>query len=99
MHSRIVAFLPLVSLLVLPTSQNPVTGFPRQDKPAAPITFENVREFASTYCMRCHGEKMQKGGLNLASFADQKTMLKHRKNWREVARQLSSGEMPPEDAK
>jgi cytochrome c553 len=98
MHSRIAAFLPLVMLFVFSMSQNPVTGFPRQEKAPA-VTFENTREFASTYCLRCHGEKMQKGGLNIASFPDQKAMLKHRKRWREVAKQLASGEMPPEDAK
>jgi cytochrome c553 len=99
MHSRIAAFIPLVLLLSFSLSRNPATGFPKQDKPAAAITYENVREFASTYCTRCHGEKMQKGGLNLASFVDQKAMLKHRKKWREVAKQLSAGEMPPEDAR
>jgi hypothetical protein len=66
---------------------------------AAPPAFGDVRTFADTYCARCHGEKVQKGGLNLAPFATEKSVLKARKAWRGVAEQIASGEMPPEGAK
>lgn len=66
---------------------------------AAPPTFTDVRAFSDTYCARCHGEKTQKGGLNLATFTTEKGVLKARKAWRLVAEQIASGEMPPESAK
>ncbi|MBN9119699.1 MAG: DUF1592 domain-containing protein [Planctomycetes bacterium] len=93
MHTRRAAVLPLFLLLVAPS------GKPAAAPPAAPATFADVRAFADAYCARCHGEKAQKGGLNLAPFADEKAVLKQRKAWRGVAEQLASGEMPPEGAK
>ena len=66
---------------------------------AAQPTFPDVRTVVTDHCGRCHGEKVQKGGLNLAPFADEKAVVKHRKTWREVAAQMKSGEMPPEGAK
>lgn len=87
MHTRSAALLPLV-LLCSPSGGR-----------AAPPTFADVRAFSDTSCAKCHGEKVQKGGLNLATFTDEKTILKQRKAWREVAEQLTSGEMPPQGAK
>lgn len=65
----------------------------------AQSTFADVRTALTDHCGRCHGEKAQKGGLNLALFPDEKAVLKHRKAWREIAAQMKSGEMPPEGAK
>jgi mono/diheme cytochrome c family protein len=87
------AILPLALLLVAPT-ENPAKG-----RASAPPAFADVRAFANTYCAKCHGEKVQKGGLNLSAFPDEKSLLKQRKIWREVARQVAAGEMPPEGAK
>jgi mono/diheme cytochrome c family protein len=58
-----------------------------------------MRAFTVTYCARCHGEKVQKGGLNFSAFPDEKSFLKQRKAWRGIARQLTAGDMPPEGAK
>ncbi|WP_168219277.1 DUF1592 domain-containing protein [Limnoglobus roseus] len=63
------------------------------------MNFETVRTFLSGYCVKCHGEKVQKGGLNLVPFADEKSVLKQRKVWRSVAEQLITKEMPPEREK
>lgn len=84
MHTRAAILL----LLLVPTAAD-----------AAPPTFADVRTFSDTYCARCHGEKAQKGGLNLATFTTEKSLLKARKAWRTVAEQIASGEMPPESAK
>jgi hypothetical protein len=91
MRTHPAAALPLATLLLL-TAGNPAAC-------AAPPSFGDVRAFTDAYCARCHGEKVQKGGLNLATFPTEKAVLKQRKAWREVARQLASGEMPPETAK
>jgi mono/diheme cytochrome c family protein len=90
MRNRLIALLPL-SLLAAPA------GRPDDARPASP--FAEVRAFTDTYCARCHGDKVQKGGLNLAAFPDEKSVLKQRKAWRGVAQQLAAGEMPPEEAK
>ncbi len=95
MHTRYAAFLPLLLLLVAPPGNRPGHAAP---PPAAPA-FADIRTFTDTYCAKCHGEKTQKGGLNLALFTDTKSVLKQRKAWRGVAEQLAAGEMPPESAK
>ncbi len=96
MHTRIIAIFPLV-FLVAPAAK-PATE-PSQVAPPAADTFADLREFVGTYCVKCHGEKVQKGGLNLATFADEKSILKQRKVWRSVVEQLAAGEMPPEGQK
>ncbi len=93
MHTR-AALFPLLLLILAPGGA--ATG--RGDPPAPP-TFKDALAFTDTYCAKCHGEKVQKGGLNLATFTDEKRVLKQRKAWREVAEQLASGEMPPQGAK
>ncbi|QDU20281.1 DUF1592 domain-containing protein [Urbifossiella limnaea] len=67
--------------------------------PPATGGFADVRAHVTELCGRCHGEKTSKGGVNLAPFADEATVLRERKLWRAVAEQLKSGEMPPEGAK
>lgn len=84
MHTRV----PLFLILLAPSVSQ-----------AAPPQFADIRTFADTYCAKCHGEKTQKGGLNLATFTSEKSVLKQRKAWRVVAEQIASGEMPPEGAK
>lgn len=93
MRTHPVLLLPIALLLFAPTG-NPVSG-----RASAPPSFTDVRAFTDNYCAKCHGEKVQKGGLNLSAFANEKSLLKQRKTWREVAKQLASGEMPPEGAK
>jgi mono/diheme cytochrome c family protein len=94
MHTRAAFLLPLLLLSFAPTGQ-PAAG---RSAPPAPA-FADVRAFSDAYCVRCHGEKVQKGGLNLTAFADEKSVLKQRKAWRGVAEQLANGEMPPDGAK
>jgi len=73
---------------------------PTPAQPPAPTsTFAGVRTLVTELCGRCHGEKSSKGGVNLATFADEASVLRERKVWRAVAAQLKSGEMPPEGAK
>ena len=72
---------------------------PRVAAAAEPPTFAEVRGMMTEYCAKCHGEKVQKGGLNLAVFADEKAIVRQRKAWREVAAQVKAGDMPPEGSK
>lgn len=66
---------------------------------AEPQGFGEARAAVTMYCGRCHGETAQKGGVNLAPFADEKAVLRQRKLWRSVAEQLKSGDMPPDGQK
>jgi mono/diheme cytochrome c family protein len=95
MHTRL-AVLLAITLLLAPT------GRP-DDRPAVPAapapTFADVRAFTDAYCAKCHGEKTQKGGVNLSAAPDEKAFLKQRKVWRGAAQQIASGDMPPEGAK
>ncbi len=66
---------------------------------SAPPTFTDMNGLVSEYCVKCHGEKVQKAGVNFAIFKDEKALLRDRKLWRSVIEQLKSGEMPPEGQK
>jgi mono/diheme cytochrome c family protein len=62
---------------------------------AAEPDFTEVRGLVAGYCVRCHGDEKQKGGINLAHFTDEKSILRERKVWRRVVEQLDAGAMPP----
>ncbi len=66
---------------------------------AAEPTFKDVRQLLADYCVKCHGPGKQKGGLNLAAFADESAVLKQRKLWRRIIAQVERKEMPPEEEK
>ncbi len=56
-----------------------------------------VRQFLARYCTGCHGATKPKAGLNLASFADEKSARSQPKSWNRVGEYLEGGLMPPED--
>jgi Protein of unknown function (DUF1592)/Protein of unknown function (DUF1588)/Protein of unknown function (DUF1587)/Protein of unknown function (DUF1585)/Protein of unknown function (DUF1595)/Ca-dependent carbohydrate-binding module xylan-binding/Planctomycete cytochrome C len=55
-----------------------------------------VRPILGKYCFRCHGEKRQKGDLNLQAFERVANVFKHRKTWEKVLHHVRTHEMPPE---
>ena len=65
---------------------------------AAPAGFEQmIKPFLKENCIRCHGEKKQKGKLALhnalVDFANAKTS----ELWLEILAQLTAADMPPPD--
>lgn len=67
---------------------------------AAPdVETSTIQKLLETHCLKCHGVKSQKGGVNLDGFAGASSIAKHRNLWREVIKQIESGEMPPESEK
>jgi hypothetical protein len=69
MHTRLIVLLSL-TLLVAPD------GHPADAPniaPAPALAFADVRAFTDAYCAKCHGEQVQKGGLNLSAFPDEKS--------------------------
>jgi cytochrome c553 len=60
---------------------------------------DTVKPFVATYCVSCHGAEKPKAQLNLGTFASLADVTKDHAHWMAVKDQLTSGEMPPEDAK
>ena len=50
-----------------------------------------------THCVRCHGEKKAKGGLNLSQLLGEQPLIKNREQWNHVIDLVKSREMPPDD--
>ncbi len=47
------------------------------------------------YCFRCHGDKTQSAGINLAKLAAQRPLVRNAATWRRVMEALATGAMPP----
>ena len=59
-------------------------------------TFEKqIRPLLKKFCFRCHGATKQEAKIDIARFADKRTMLTERKVWRQVLEKLKDKEMPP----
>jgi hypothetical protein len=54
-----------------------------------------VAPFLAKHCVHCHGAQKKKADLSLHVFKDEKSLLKDRKLWQNVARVVHEGEMPP----
>lgn len=65
---------------------------------AQPSFEQDLQPFLDTHCVRCHGEKKQKGKFRLDELS-RDIGLKDTPLWAEVMERISSGEMPPEDEK
>ena len=63
------------------------------------VGFDGVAGFVEAYCVQCHGSNKEKGGVTLhdlgSNFEDEETADR----WLEVLIQLTTGDMPPRDAK
>src|SRR5687767_7934722 len=64
---------------------------------AATVAYErDLRPLLATYCFECHGDKKQKGDLNLATIANDAAAGEAQKIWRGVYDRVRIHEMPPE---
>ena len=57
------------------------------------------REFLQEYCLRCHGEKRQKGDRRFDGLSGRPKTAADLESWQEILDQINRGSMPPEDAK
>ena len=53
--------------------------------------------FVEKHCTACHGKEKQKAGLTLHTVRDDGTLLRARKQWKEVVKMVEAGDMPPDD--
>ena len=54
-----------------------------------------IKPLLSKYCLGCHGEK-KKGDLDLRVYTDEASVLRDRKTFAKVVKNLQAHEMPPE---
>ncbi|MFL5338972.1 MAG: DUF1592 domain-containing protein [Gemmataceae bacterium] len=73
----------------------PAATSPAKPQAALDSYSTQVRPFVQKYCVQCHGEKKQSGGLNLAAFASTDAVVKDREAWETVKQRLEMKEMPP----
>lgn len=57
----------------------------------------NATPLLGKYCYECHGEDKQKGGIEVHHLTSTQSALKHHRFLENIARQIESGDMPPED--
>jgi len=55
-----------------------------------------MQPYLDKYCIRCHGEKRQKGDFRIDNLSKD-VGLKDTSLWAEIRERISSGEMPPDD--
>jgi len=72
---------------------------PSFSKNQAPSFATEVTPFLSKYCIKCHGEKKPKGGVNLAKFKDEDAITANQKLWHLVLENVEAGDMPPDGAR
>src|SRR6266446_8379983 len=65
-------------------------------RPVGDAAFQTqIKPLLSKYCFGCHGEK-KKGDLDLRVYTDEASVLRDRKTFAKVAKNLQAHEMPPE---
>ena len=64
-----------------------------------PVMPEKHFEFFENYCVECHDDLTEEGGLNLYDLPFDLGTLQSAETWQKVLNSINSGEMPPEDEK
>ncbi len=59
---------------------------------------KDIQPYLETHCLRCHGAEKQKGDFRVDTLS-REVGLTDTAHWAEIIERISSGEMPPEDAK
>ena len=89
-----------IALSALPTHL-PVHNFAHaQDPPKKqerPDYDKLGKPFVEKYCAKCHSEADPQAELNLTRFKDSDSLIRDRKIWKNVIKQIQSGSMPPSD--
>src|SRR5881396_2104084 len=90
----------LLCLILLGFQMNPVRARAEPSRktrqPAADAAFQaRIKPLLGKYCFGCHGEK-KKGDLDLRVYTDEASVLRDRKTFAKVVKNLQAHEMPPE---
>ena len=57
---------------------------------------KEIRPVLEKFCFKCHGPDKPKGGVNLAKYTSEDSIMRDPKQWQIVHRQIHELEMPPE---
>lgn len=69
---------------------------PRCAPASEPVPFErDVVGFLAKHCVNCHGGKKPKGDISLEGMKTEADVVKGRKLWSSILRQIAEGSMPP----
>jgi hypothetical protein len=66
-------------------------------QPQADLVYTDIVPFVKKYCLACHNAVDPQSGLDLSSFRDEISLLKHRQSWQNVQRMVRAAEMPPKE--
>ena len=90
---RILAGLLIVGLLLVRPSPAPEARENASEQAFA----SEIQPFLEKSCYPCHGERRQKGGLNLEKFDSAAAIGAEPDIWDHALLKIATGEMPPED--
>lgn len=89
----------LTPLLVLGSIAVPAMKAPPAQADADREFTETVRPFVTTYCTGCHSGEKAAAQLDLRQYATTASVVDDYSRWNRVLARLSSGEMPPKQAR
>lgn len=91
----------VASLLTRPGMADPGAGseFAVLQAEAQRAFKDEVTPFVKTYCIRCHGQDQQKGGINFQPALSHPGDATIAKRWKQAAANVKTHDMPPANAK
>lgn len=91
--------LGLVGLAVITLASSSATDhdFAARQAEARKSFDEGVAPFVKTYCVKCHGVKRQKGGLNYEVALKNPGISASRQQWEQAVANVKAHDMPPDD--
>jgi len=93
----LVCFLAVCACLPVAVGFGPTDTMPAEPAtPTADAFAAQVKPFIQKYCVGCHNDKKDSGGLSLAH-ADSQAVANDRETWETVRRRVSMKEMPPKN--
>jgi mono/diheme cytochrome c family protein len=86
--------------LILPCQGEPAENgdFAEIQADAKKTLREGGTPFVTTYCVKCHGEKKSKGGINFEPALKNPGDPASRKRWKQALANVKTHDMPPEEA-
>jgi mono/diheme cytochrome c family protein len=94
-RNRLIGLTALIALIAVPGYLQ--IGRSQQAAPAAPklaTSAASERALLDQYCVTCHNQRLQTGGLSLDKL-DTANIHEHAETWEKVVRKLRAGMMPP----
>ena len=94
-----VAVVGLVLSVASPVHAEPTedSEFSRLQAEAKKSLKKETEPFIEKYCVRCHGQKRQKGGINFEPFLKSPGTAAAHKRWKQAIANVKTHDMPPDD--